>query len=551
MASTGGAVKMSSKRCLAAGVLILLVSCANIPQMPGAEKQAGGSAPAPAQGNGLLSLANSVVDIPEVPAIGVIPPPPPHVWASDREDVNENRALNYGLVSLPVMEEYLNKLYKKAKLLADVPDWPGKVYISADTAINAHSSAAGNIYINIAELQSADTEDEIFAVISHEFGHVYLNHQAAYRANLMTGTAMFLGRTAVILATKNAAAPVWNAADTIGAAGVLTDNTLIPNWQRSVEEEADRFGVTLSLKAGYSYPAGFKTFLERLALIERNANQKIAEQKAVEEQKAKQAQPQGDWAAGLRKSLKESSTALTSKLTPGGAGSVSTHDDAELREKNLTEGVRPLLKGRVRAQAAPWKEIVTNRAVSETFAHYALLPRIDELARAHKLPEAIKLANVMASGATEADGTANAMLFNLLHTENRLPLEAQLGVLLRNQKSPHRSWAVQVLAAKWMATVNPAQAKLFIEQQFEYFEKAPNTVPDMIGFYTDSLKSPMLAASLNIPCMASNPRYRQACMDRSQTDAQRQANKAKNDARTDTMGTNLGNKIGKAIGLNK
>jgi hypothetical protein len=142
-------------------------------------------------------------------------------------------------------------------------------------------------------------------------------------------------------------------------------------------------------------------------------------------------------------------------------------------------------------------------------------------------------------------------LFNLLHQENKLPLDAQIAVLLRNQNSPQRSWAAQVLAAKWMATTNPAQAKAFIEKQFEYFEKAPRTVPDMIGFYMESMKSPLLAASLNVPCMASNPRYRQACIDRSLTDAQRQANKAKQEARTDAMGKNIADKMGRALGLNK
>ena len=102
-----------------------------------------------------------------------------------------------------------------------------------------------------------------------------------------------------------------------------------------------------------------------------------------------------------------------------------------------------------------------------------------------------------------------------------------------------------------MATTNPAQAKLFIEKQFEYFEKAPRTVPDMIGFYIESLKSPLLAASLNIPCMASNPRYRQACIDRSLTDAERKTNKATQEARTETLGKNFGNKLGKAFGLDK
>lgn len=549
----GRQAKKQFKRSFYCGLILLLTACANMPAAPGLGKQDGADAKAqtPAGGAGLVSLANNAVDIPEVPAVGVIPPPPPHAWADDNEDVNENRALNYGLVSIPVMEDYLNKLYKKAKTLADVPDWPGKVYVSSDTSINAHASAAGNIYINIAVLQSAESEDEIFAVITHEFAHVYLNHQAAYRANLMTGTAVFLGRTALIIATKNAGGASWNAADTLSVAGKMTDNVLLPNWQRAVEEQADRFGVTLSLKAGYSYPAGFKAFLERLVSVERAYNAKAAgEEKAAQEKAARQAPAGSNLSQGVQDVINKSTVSLARSLGQVSGDDVKNHDDAEVRERTLTSEVRALPKSpRVRVQAAPWKEVTRNKSVAEVFSHFALMPRIEELVRLHKLGDAIRLANVMASGATAADGTAGITLFNLLHQENRLPLDARLAVLLRNQQSPQRSWAAQVLAAKWMATVNPAQAKLFLEQQFEYFGKAPRTVPDMIGFYTESLKNPLLAASLNIPCMASNPQYRQACMDRSQTEAQRQANKAKNEARSEAMGKNLGNKMGKALGL--
>ena len=112
-------------------------------------------------------------------------------------------------------------------------------------------------------------------------------------------------------------------------------------------------------------------------------------------------------------------------------------------------------------------------------------------------------------------------------------------------------WAAQVLAAKWMATADVAQAKLFIEQQFEFFGKAHRTVPDVIGFYTDSLKSPIMAAGLQVPCVASNPRYRQACIDRALTEEQRANVKVFHEKRGETMGKNLGEKPGKAFGLGK
>jgi Zn-dependent protease with chaperone function len=545
--------RIHAKRYLTCAVLMLLGACSNVPSMPGSGKGESGEPAAAPSGPGLSSVASTVVDIPEVPKVGVIPPPPPHTWADEKEDVNENRALNFGLVSIPELEDYLNKLYAKAKQLADVPDWPGKVYVSSDTTVNAHSSAAGNIYINITVLQSAASEDEIFAVITHEFAHVYLNHQTAYRANLMTGTAVFLGKLVVIAATKNAGGDAWNAGDTLSIAGKLTDNVLIPNWQRSIEQQADRFGVTLSLKAGYSYPGGFKAFLERLASVDREYYAKAAaEEKAAREKKAKQTAPAPNFAKGLQTALNDSAGAFTHALGSSDASSIKNHDDAEVREKALTDEVRALPKvARACVRTAPWKDITKTRSVAEVFTHFALLKRIDELRSAHRQGEAIKLANVMASGATEADGTADITLYTLLHEEGRLPMEAQLAVLLRNQASPQRSWAAQMLAAQLIATKNPLQAKLFLEKEFEYFGKADPLVPDLIGFYTESLKSPMLAVALSLPCVASNPRYRQACMERAQTREQREEGKRKQTARSEAMGKNLGTKVGKFIGLEK
>lgn len=551
--TAGQQARIHAKRYLTYAVLALLGACSNVPSMPGSGKAKSDEPAAASSGPGLSSVASNVVDIPEVSVVGVIPPPPPHTWVDEKEDVNENRALLYGLVSIPVMEEYLNRLYVKAKQLAEVPDWPGKVYVSSDTTVNAHSSAAGNIYINIGVLRSAESEDEIFAVITHEFAHIYLNHQTAYRANLMTGTAVFLGKLVVIAATKNAGGDAWNAGDTLSLAGKLTDNVLIPNWQRSIEQQADRFGVTLSLKAGYSYPGGFKAFLERLAYMDRQYYAKAAaEEKAAREKKAKQTAPTPNFAKGLQTALDNSATVLTQTLGASDASSIKNHDDAEIREKTLTDEVRALPKvARARIRSAPWKEITRTKSVSEVFTHFAMLKHIEELDQAHRQGEAIKLASVMASGATEADGTADITLYKLLHREGRLPMEAQLAVLLRNQQSPQKSWAAQVLAAQLIATKNPVQAKLFLEKEFEYFGKADPLVPDVIGFYTESLKSPMLAAALSLPCMASNPRYRQACMERAQTEEQRKEGQRKQTARSEAMGKNLGTKVGKFIGLEK
>lgn len=115
---------------------------------------------------------SSLTGGPEKPVMktaGELPPAPKHTWQNLNEDLNNHRADGWGLVSMPEMEQYLNGLLYKIKATTGTTDWPGAVHITAETSLNASSSAAGNIYISLGWLQSAESEDEIFAILSHEF----------------------------------------------------------------------------------------------------------------------------------------------------------------------------------------------------------------------------------------------------------------------------------------------------------------------------------------------------------------------------------------------
>ncbi|WP_157056238.1 hypothetical protein [Candidatus Burkholderia verschuerenii] len=59
---------------------------------------------------------------------GTIPPPIQREWPSVAEDLNNNRADGWGLVSMPEMERYLNGLLAKIKRTAGVPDYPGTMH---------------------------------------------------------------------------------------------------------------------------------------------------------------------------------------------------------------------------------------------------------------------------------------------------------------------------------------------------------------------------------------------------------------------------------------
>ncbi|HEX9173313.1 MAG TPA: M48 family metalloprotease, partial [Telluria sp.] len=318
--------------------------------------------------------------IPSVIKVGELPPPPPHEWADLQADLNDKRVAGNGLVSMPALELYLNGLYAAMKRSAGVPDWPGGVHIIADSTLNAAASASGNIYLHMGFIRSAETEDEIFAVLAHEFAHVYLNHQAAYEAHVMAANARFGLNTLLLLAKKKlpGAATGWGVFDSVALAGTVAHEAVIPVWQRAVEEQADMFGATLALRNNYSYPAGFKTFLERLASVEKEDAERLAALASAS------AQATGAAPASPRK----------------------THADAVAREAALTEQVKPLLpRPRPAARKQPWQAALKERATAEVLAHFALLLKIEQLQASNRNADALKLAQNAASGASYGDAT--------------------------------------------------------------------------------------------------------------------------------------------------
>ncbi|MFD1557965.1 M48 family metalloprotease [Paraburkholderia silviterrae] len=212
----------------------------------------------------LTSLAPGAPQKAVVKTAGELPAAPPHTWPDAKQDLNDHRADGWGLVSMPEMEQYLNGLLMKVKVATGTTDWPVTVHVTSDTSLNASSTAAGNIYIPIGWLMSAESEDEIFAILSHEYGHIYLNHYAVYDVRNAGDTSTLLAGVTWSWVNRKVIDHGWNGLDKIALVQGVGTMVLMPAWQRSIEEQADLFGATVSLRCGYSYIHGFKAFLERI-----------------------------------------------------------------------------------------------------------------------------------------------------------------------------------------------------------------------------------------------------------------------------------------------
>ncbi len=193
----------------------------------------------------------------------------------EERDVDENR-ITRGLLALPSFTNYANNVLDKLKRASGVEQVPGKVLIVANDQMDAGATADGNVFISSGYIRELKNEDQLAALLAHELAHVLLKHHdsnAFTRIQKQVSSLLQAGvglRNAVEKATGGASSNALSPSqkDLILKMELLikvSDVALHPAWGRRQEAEADRLGMDLLVKAGYSYQEGFIPWLEAVA----------------------------------------------------------------------------------------------------------------------------------------------------------------------------------------------------------------------------------------------------------------------------------------------
>ena len=193
----------------------------------------------------------------------------------EQKDIDENR-ITRGILSVPGFTNYANSVLEKLKRASLVEQVPGQVIVVANDQMDAGATADGNIFISSGYIRELKNEDQLAALLAHELSHVLLKHHDSNA----------FGRVQKQIATyTNVGMNIRNAVDkSVGgaASGALSqgqkevlqqmeflisvsDIALQPAWGRRQEAEADRLGMDLMVKAGYSYQDGMIPWLEAVA----------------------------------------------------------------------------------------------------------------------------------------------------------------------------------------------------------------------------------------------------------------------------------------------
>ncbi len=174
---------------------------------------------------------------------------------------------NYGmLLEDPLVDEWLQTMGTRLGSNSAQPRQSYTFFMMGDRQINAFATLGGYIGVNAGLVLTAEREDEVAAVLSHEIAHVTQQHvlrgvERAQRDQIPILLGMLAAVVAAQQAGGNSSGDATMAAISSGM-GLMQQRQI--NYTRSNESEADRLGIRTLARSGYDVDA-MAGFFERMS----------------------------------------------------------------------------------------------------------------------------------------------------------------------------------------------------------------------------------------------------------------------------------------------
>lgn len=175
----------------------------------------------------------------------------------------------YGLVlDDPLLDAWLNSLGFDLASVTENSNSDYTFFVIRSRQVNAFATLGGYIGMNAGLVLTAESEDEVAAVMAHEIAHVTQRHivrsvEAAQKDQL----PILLGMLAGTLAAASAGSSDGAQAAIASGMGLMMQRQI--NHTRAAEHEADRLGIQTLSRAGYD-PEAMAGFFGRMGRITRS-----------------------------------------------------------------------------------------------------------------------------------------------------------------------------------------------------------------------------------------------------------------------------------------
>ncbi|GAA4862365.1 M48 family metalloprotease [Luteimonas vadosa] len=180
---------------------------------------------------------------------------------------------HYGYVlEDPLVDGWLRSLGSRLASASDDPEQSFTFFMLNDREVNAFATVGGYIGTNAGLVLTAQSEDEVAAVLAHEIAHVTQEHvlRSVERAQKDSVPILLAMLGAIALASQSDSRSGDNAAmaAVAGAQGLMVQRQI--DYTRSNESEADRIGIRTLDRGGYDPDAMAAMFERMQALLRTN-----------------------------------------------------------------------------------------------------------------------------------------------------------------------------------------------------------------------------------------------------------------------------------------
>lgn len=174
------------------------------------------------------------------------------------------RHLNY-ILDDPLIDAWLQTMGHRLGASSDDPKQPYTFFMMRDRQINAFATLGGYIGVNAGLVLTANNEDEVAGVLSHEISHVTQKHvlRSVERAKKDQIPIMLAALATIIVAQSSNSSSSDDAtmAAVVGSQALLIQRQI--DYTRSNESEADRIGIQTLYRSNYN-PEALGDFFARM-----------------------------------------------------------------------------------------------------------------------------------------------------------------------------------------------------------------------------------------------------------------------------------------------
>jgi predicted Zn-dependent protease len=381
-----------------------------------------------------------------------------------------------GIAPNPDLDKYLNEIL--ARLQKSLPGTPtaARVYATPNTEFGANSFQDGGIYISYKALGAIESEDELAAIIAHEYSHVLLQHYKTNWIDSAANIAFSAGNLYINRQVKTATdSDLLRMVVTNNAALEVSQIGLVPALTRDQENEADQLGTDLLIRANYSF-VGALDFLSRMQQWDA-LNEEIQQKRktnyidlfAPSENSV------------IAKAIDGQIDLLEGKIAQLIRHTSQHHDNGEERSKTL----RTYLKrhyanaDRPALRSAPYTQVMQSRNTTEFFAGLDLTHASNQALQQRDFTQALAAAQTAETRTKGSVAFTHHALINALALSGKR--EDALALLEQKVASGDALYADNMLMLAALKGSHPDKALSLAQRSYDSYDSPPELLPELIS----------------------------------------------------------------------